>query len=389
MENIPDTPEGIILESLLEGLNQYYSAELSLKVKRGNRESRLKGNSLGGIRPFGYDIIDRKFVVNDKEAIVIKYVFKKYLAGLTMVEIAKRLHNRKIYYKDKLFTKENVKSILLREYYTGIYCCNDEYFHNLYPPIIDRESFKKVQYIRKHRMYNPSPGIIYILRYKLFCKDCGNPYFAEAGSSHLKKRYRYYKCKGRKLLNVCKEKIYKKELLEDYVTSAILEFLSDSKNIDNIANWIVERYKQNKNVDKLKQFLDEKSQCEKTLNNIQRYIEKGIYSATTNKKIKMLESRINELKAEIAIEESKESTKYSINYIKTFYRKAAILEGFEFVNYIIDKIYMDNKTMDIYLKLPYIDTFKDNKLINSFEHYKRYKVARKSIKISKKVSFYI
>ena len=29
MENIPDTPEGIILESLLEGLNQYYSAELS------------------------------------------------------------------------------------------------------------------------------------------------------------------------------------------------------------------------------------------------------------------------------------------------------------------------------------------------------------------------
>ena len=27
MENIPDTPEGIILESLLEGMNQYYSAE--------------------------------------------------------------------------------------------------------------------------------------------------------------------------------------------------------------------------------------------------------------------------------------------------------------------------------------------------------------------------
>lgn len=39
MENIPDSPEGIILESLLEGMNQYYSAEcfyghnnLSLKV---------------------------------------------------------------------------------------------------------------------------------------------------------------------------------------------------------------------------------------------------------------------------------------------------------------------------------------------------------------------
>ena len=29
MENIPDTPEGIILESLLEGMNQYYSEESS------------------------------------------------------------------------------------------------------------------------------------------------------------------------------------------------------------------------------------------------------------------------------------------------------------------------------------------------------------------------
>ena len=44
MENIPDTPEGIILESLLEGMNQYYSAELSQKIKRGMRETRLKGH---------------------------------------------------------------------------------------------------------------------------------------------------------------------------------------------------------------------------------------------------------------------------------------------------------------------------------------------------------
>jgi len=47
-ENIPDTPEGIILESLLEGMNQYYSAELSQKVKRGMRETRIKGNFQGG-----------------------------------------------------------------------------------------------------------------------------------------------------------------------------------------------------------------------------------------------------------------------------------------------------------------------------------------------------
>ena len=43
MENIPDTPEGIILESLLEGMAEYYSAELSQKVLRGLNENRQKG----------------------------------------------------------------------------------------------------------------------------------------------------------------------------------------------------------------------------------------------------------------------------------------------------------------------------------------------------------
>ena len=33
MENIPDSPEGLILESLLEGMAEYYSAELAQKVK--------------------------------------------------------------------------------------------------------------------------------------------------------------------------------------------------------------------------------------------------------------------------------------------------------------------------------------------------------------------
>ena len=43
MENIPDSPEGILLESLLEGMNQYYSEELSQKTRRGQRETRIKG----------------------------------------------------------------------------------------------------------------------------------------------------------------------------------------------------------------------------------------------------------------------------------------------------------------------------------------------------------
>ena len=42
-ENISEGSEGIILESLLEGISEYYSAELSVKVRRGQTENALKG----------------------------------------------------------------------------------------------------------------------------------------------------------------------------------------------------------------------------------------------------------------------------------------------------------------------------------------------------------
>lgn len=60
MENIPDTPEGIILEGLLESLNQYFSAELSQKIKRGMKESRIKGTFQGGAVAYGYKLENKK-----------------------------------------------------------------------------------------------------------------------------------------------------------------------------------------------------------------------------------------------------------------------------------------------------------------------------------------
>lgn len=87
MENIPDTPEGILLESLLEGMNQYYSEELSQKTKRGMNETRLKGNFIGGIPNYGYSLKEitadvngkqvrtaLKVIVNEEEAPILKSI---------------------------------------------------------------------------------------------------------------------------------------------------------------------------------------------------------------------------------------------------------------------------------------------------------------------------
>lgn len=88
-ENIPETPEGVLLESLLEGMNQYYSEELSQKTKRGLRETRIKGNYMGGPINYGYKVVHEvvgeqtaaKVAINEEEAPVLLHIFEAYAAG--------------------------------------------------------------------------------------------------------------------------------------------------------------------------------------------------------------------------------------------------------------------------------------------------------------------
>lgn len=87
MENIPDTPEGIILESLLEGMAEYYSAELSQKVRRGMNESRQKGNFTGGFVLYGYKVENKKVLIDEDKAEVIRFIYNQYAAGVYVKDI--------------------------------------------------------------------------------------------------------------------------------------------------------------------------------------------------------------------------------------------------------------------------------------------------------------
>mgnify|MGYP000728965630 CR=1 FL=1 len=93
-ENISNDPEGIILESVLEGMAEFYSAELSQKINRGMRESAYKHNSIGGAVPLGYKIEDKKLVIDPKTAPIVKEAFEKYADGETVAEICRQFNAR-------------------------------------------------------------------------------------------------------------------------------------------------------------------------------------------------------------------------------------------------------------------------------------------------------
>ena len=60
-ESISEGSEGILLESVLEGIAEYYSAELSEKVVRGLTENALKCKYNGGTLPIGYTVDENQF----------------------------------------------------------------------------------------------------------------------------------------------------------------------------------------------------------------------------------------------------------------------------------------------------------------------------------------
>ena len=88
-EHISEGPEGIILEAMLEGYAEFYSAELSEKIHRGQKENALKGKNNGGGVPLGY-LLDKKaqkLAIDPTTAPLVVEVFEKYADGKSVRSI--------------------------------------------------------------------------------------------------------------------------------------------------------------------------------------------------------------------------------------------------------------------------------------------------------------
>ena len=120
-ENISDDASGILMESVLEGMAEYYSAELSQKVKRGMNETRLKGNFTGGTIIYGYNVENHKVVINEEQAEVVRFIYEQYALGVYVKDIIQKLNEKHKYNRGKPFARNTIYNILKNEKYSGIY----------------------------------------------------------------------------------------------------------------------------------------------------------------------------------------------------------------------------------------------------------------------------
>lgn len=184
MENIPDSPEGIILESLLEGMAEYYSVELSQKVRRGMRESRIKEQFIGGHILYGYKVVNKKVEIDEDKAEVVRFIYEQYANDVIVKDIIQKLTDRGILNNGKPFARNTIYQILKNEKYSGVYCYDDEVFLNTYPRIVPREIYDKVALkVADNRYGKKSNGAVFLLRQKMKCGYCGKTLTGESGTS--------------------------------------------------------------------------------------------------------------------------------------------------------------------------------------------------------------
>ena len=143
-EIISEGPEGIILESVLEGYAEYYSADLSEKVIRGMTENALKGKFTGGAIPFGYIInADHRFEIDPLTAPFVAETFQRYNDGQTMREIRDWLNEKGVKnQRGGLMIFNTIQHMLNNRRYIGELKFRDVVVPDAIPPIISLELFE-------------------------------------------------------------------------------------------------------------------------------------------------------------------------------------------------------------------------------------------------------
>ena len=354
-EYVPDTPEAVIFEGMLEAMAQYYSEELSQKIRRGNNESRIKGNLTGGTLPYAYKNVNKKAVIVEEKAEVVRFIFAQYAKGVYVKDIIAALTEKGITYHGQKFAKNTIYGILKNERYAGLYTIGGKTFTNIYPPIIDKDTFEVVRAIVEKNKYGKrSFKMNYLLKDKIKCGYCGQSVIGENGTAKNGERKYYYKCRGRKShVTDCNNPAIRKEVLEKLVIDNTILELSKPEIVDMIVQEVLKiQEKRIKNNTVLNLLKKESKTIEASINNIMAAIEQGVVTNTTTSRLKELEEKKTEIKKQISIEKCRTKEVIPESVIRKFYQDALRMEPQLMINYLIKQITLYKDKVEIHFNTP-------------------------------------
>lgn len=305
-ENISDRPEGILLESMLEGYAEFYSAELSEKILRGLKENALKCKYNGGALPLGYVTdSEQRYVIEPIEAQTVREIFTLYADGITAKEICNGLNARGIKTKNNgAFNKNSLHRMLRNRRYLGEYIYRDTVVPGGIPAIIPQELFDRVQERLEKNKKAPArekADVNYLLTTKLYCGKCGAFMVGESGTSHTGRTHYYYKCVNAKRKKTCDKKAVHKEWIETLVVEYTMNHVLVDDMIGRMADSVMELQKGENTI--LPALRKQLKDTQRGIDNLVDAIQQGIITSSTKQRLDELEATKEKLTISIVQEE--------------------------------------------------------------------------------------
>ena len=346
MENIPTDSSGIITLGMIDAINQWYSAQLSEKSRRGLRQRAelLKYN--GGNLTYGFAVDENGYYILDEAtAPIVREIFERTAAGEKGTEIAKDLNARGIKTaRGKAFGKNSFQSILRNERYKGTYVYDDIKIPNAIPRIVSDELFDEVQALlgtKARRGHRPATED-YLLTGKLFCGHCKDPMTGTSGNSHTGRKYRYYTCSNAP--KTCDKSNVKKDFIEENVLECCRQVLSDDIIYD-VVNAIIEQNQQDQESPSIVNLKSEIKEMEGRIEKLLDQMESADGSEKLGTRLRKREQDLDTLNKQLIREQAKQR-KIDPILAKQFLEcmRDAKLEGAEYdrllINTLVDKIFL-------------------------------------------------
>jgi len=265
LEHLDDSPESVILESVLEGMAEYFSKNLGREVRKGQLENANKGLHNGGRPPYGLRVNPqtRQYEIDEQRGPAVLMYFEGVDADISLKEIARRINQAGFRtYTGREFNEHSFDGWAYNLKYKGDYTWDvlaakkDDGKRNNHakkpvdqqsiilgaiPQLVSSELFERVyakMKLRQRTGGRMKAKIIYLLSGKVFCgnSECNKSYVGESYRSR-NNFYAYYKCSGK-----CGNKNVKKNDLEDIVIKQLIDTCFTAKAMAEIAVRIKELY---------------------------------------------------------------------------------------------------------------------------------------------------
>ena len=205
---------------------------------------------------------------------------------------------------------------------------NEVRIENAIPPIIDPETFYKVQEMLRYNQRASShknSKAEYLLTNKSFCGKCGTGMVGVCGTSSAGVRH-YYICMAQKK-KMCSKKPVRQAWIENLVLENVIKLLRDDELLEFIAENTYQYYiAQNTDTSYTDSLQKSLVEVEKSISNLVRAIEQGIFNDATKQRMDELDEQKVEIKAALASSKLKENLGLTKEHIIYFLHQFANMD---------------------------------------------------------------